>query len=54
MSQPRWLVVIQEINDGKDLEIAVSANTKEEAKDKVDHLLRSGFYCFKKVKEIKD
>ena len=54
MTVQKWIVKIQEYNDGKILDIPVSAQSAEEAKSKVEHLLNSGFYCFINAKEVKE
>lgn len=52
--KPTWKVKIQELNDGKVIEIPVSAQSEEEAKSKVADLLNSGFYCYLSAKEVRE
>ena len=52
--KPKWKVKIQALNDGKVIEIPVSAQSEEEAKSKVADLLNSGVYCFLSAKEVKE
>ena len=48
----KWLVTLQERNEGEDLKIMVTAVDENEAKSRVSSLLDSGYYYFKRIEEI--